>query len=146
MSSATSWVAVLASVLVSSTPLLSTEPIAEVPFELYQHHLVVAKGSIGRLNGLNLLIDTGTIPSMVDSRIARKLHMQPESSMLVAFGQQVQIQSGVWKDSASAPCSRPRYPPVSATSLTWKASASTPSLGLTCWRARTSASTIGPAC
>jgi len=95
MSGATSWVAVLASLLVSSTPLLSTEPIAEVPFELYQHHLVVAKGSIGRLNDLNLLIDTGTIPSMVDSRIARKLHMQSESSMLVAFGQHVQIQSGV---------------------------------------------------
>lgn len=95
MSHATSWLAVVASVLVSSPPLLFTEPIAEVPFDLYQNHLVVAKGSIGRLNGLNLLIDTGTIPSLVDSRIARKLHMQSESTTLVAFGQHVQIQSGV---------------------------------------------------
>ena len=34
-----------------------------------------SEGSIGRLNGLNLLIDTGTIPSMVDTRIARKLRL-----------------------------------------------------------------------
>ena len=87
--------AVVASVLVSGPPLRSAETIAEVPFELYQHHLVVTKGSIGRLNGLNLLIDTGTIPSMVDGRIARKLHLQTEPSMLVAFGQQVPIQSAV---------------------------------------------------
>jgi Aspartyl protease len=68
-----------------------------VPFELYQRHLVVTKGSIGRLNGLSLLIDTGTIPSMVDVRIARKLHLQAEPSMLVAFGQSVAIQSTVLK-------------------------------------------------
>lgn len=87
--------AIVASVLVSVTPLRSTETIAEVPFELYQRHLIVTKGSIGRLNGLSLLIDTGTIPSMVDGRIARKLRLQTESSMLVAFGQSVSIQSAV---------------------------------------------------
>ena len=87
--------AVVATVLLSGTPLLSLETIAEVPFELYQHHLIVTKGSIGPLNGLNLLIDTGTIPSMVDVRIARKLHLQAEPSILVAFGQSVAIQSTV---------------------------------------------------
>ena len=82
-------------VLLSGTPLLSLETVAEVPFELYQHHLIVTKGSIGPLNGRSLLIDTGTIPSMVDVRIARKLHLQAEPSMLVAFGQSVAIQSTV---------------------------------------------------
>ena len=54
-------------VLVSDRRLADlAEAIEEVPFELYQHHLVVTKGSIGPLNGLNLLIDTGTIPSVVD--------------------------------------------------------------------------------
>jgi predicted aspartyl protease len=66
-----------------------------VPFELYQHHLIVTRGSIGRLNGLSLLIDTGSIPSVVDGRIARKLHLQAEPSMVVAFGQSVPIQSTV---------------------------------------------------
>ena len=87
--------AVVATVLLSGTPLLSRETVAEVAFEIYQHHLVVTKGSIGPLNGLSLLIDTGTIPSMVDVRIARKLHLQTEPSMLVAFGQRVAIQSTV---------------------------------------------------
>lgn len=87
--------AVIASVLVSGPSLRSTETLAEVPFELYQQHLVVTKGSVGRLNGLTLLIDTGTIPSVVDARIARKLQLQTESSMLVAFAQQVRIQSAV---------------------------------------------------
>jgi hypothetical protein len=73
----------------------STETIAEVPFELYQHHLIVTRGSIGRLDGLSLLIDTGSIPSMVDARIARKLDLQAESSVLVAFGQSVTIRSAV---------------------------------------------------
>ena len=85
--------AIVASVLVSVTPVRSNETIAEVPFELHQRHLVVTKGSIGRLNGLSLLIDTGTIPSMVDARIARKLHLNAEPSMLIAFGQQIPIQS-----------------------------------------------------
>jgi hypothetical protein len=59
--------AVVATVLFSGTSLLSLETVAEVPFELYQHHLIVTKGSIGPLKGLSLLIDTGTIPSMVAS-------------------------------------------------------------------------------
>jgi predicted aspartyl protease len=69
--------------------------IEEVPFELYQHHLIVTKGSIGPLNNISLLIDTGTIPSVVDERIARKLRLKTESATLVAFGQQVSVQSAV---------------------------------------------------
>ena len=74
---------------------MSLETVVEVPFELYQHHLIVTKGTIGSLNGLSLLIDTGTIPSIVDGRIARKLHVQAEPSTLVAFGQSVAIQSTI---------------------------------------------------
>jgi predicted aspartyl protease len=86
-------VTAVAAVLVCGQSLQSAETIAEVPFELYQRHLVVTKGSIGPLNGLDLLIDTGTIPSVVDRRIARKLRLQTEPSRLVAFGQQAAIQS-----------------------------------------------------
>ena len=85
--------AVVATLIVCGTPLLSLETAAEVPFELHQRHLIVTGGSIGPLNGLSLLIDTGTIPSMVDRRIARKLHLRAEPSMLVAFGQTVKIHS-----------------------------------------------------
>jgi predicted aspartyl protease len=86
-------VTAVAAVLVCGQSLQSAGTIAEVPFQLYQRHLVVTKGSIGPLNGLDLLIDTGTIPSVVDRRIARKLRLQTEPSRLVAFGQQAAIQS-----------------------------------------------------
>ncbi len=89
-------VAVITTLLVYGIPLRSAEPGTEVPFDLYQRHLVVTKGAIGPLKGLNLLIDTGTIPSVVDSRIARKLRLQTGPAQLgVAFGQQVSIQSAV---------------------------------------------------
>ena len=88
-------VAVVAALLVSGSPLRSADIDGEVPFALYQQHLVVTKGSVGPLKGLNLLVDTGTIPSVVDSRIARKLHLETASSQMVAFGQQVAIQTAV---------------------------------------------------
>jgi hypothetical protein len=52
----------------------------EVPFKLYRGYLVVVRGSIGGLKNLNLLVDTGAVPSAVDERIAHKLHLrgQPE--------------------------------------------------------------------
>jgi Aspartyl protease len=77
----------------ASLASLQGQPLTDVPFELVQQHLIVAKGSIGNLQGLNLLIDTGTIPSMLDQRIARKLRLHAEPSQLVAFGQAVRMDS-----------------------------------------------------
>ena len=102
--------AVVASVLISGSPLWSTETIAEVPFELYQHHLVVTKGSIGPLHGRSLLIDTGTIPSVVDGRIAQKLRLKTEPSTLIACS--CGSRPRLWMDSASARGSRARFPPA----------------------------------
>ena len=131
------------SALVAGSPLQSAGTTAEVPFELYQHHLVVTKGSIGQLTDLNLLIDTGTVPSMVDARIGRKLHTKAEPSLLVAFGHQVRIQSGV-VDGFRIGSLHSNSVPVGVADLSyWKESESTPSSGSTCWRARASGSTIG---
>jgi hypothetical protein len=83
-------------VVVSLCSLVSvkgSQPPADVPFDLIQQHLIVAKGSVGPVHGLNLLIDTGTIPSMVDQRIAGKLRLRAEPSMLVAFGENIRINS-----------------------------------------------------
>ena len=108
---------------------------------------MVTKGSIGRLSGLNLLIDTGTIPSVVDGRIARKLHIQTESSIVVAFGRQVQTRSAVVDGFRIGSFSSGAVPVgVGESYRTWKASASMPSSGSTYWRGRTSASTIARAC
>jgi hypothetical protein len=85
-------VAVVAS-LCSLAPAKGSDPPADVPFELVQDYLVVVKGSIGGLHGLNLLVDTGTIPSVLDQRIADKLRLRAVPSELVAFGQTVRVTS-----------------------------------------------------
>ena len=76
-------------------PTLRSGTTVEVPFKLYQQHLIVTKGSVGHLNHLNLLIDTGTIPSMVSRTLARKLRLRTARSILIAFGQPVAIDSSM---------------------------------------------------
>jgi predicted aspartyl protease len=57
-----------------------------VPVRIYQGHLVVAEGAIGRLAGLKLLIDTGSTPSVVDAPIARKLGLGAQPTTFTSFG------------------------------------------------------------
>jgi predicted aspartyl protease len=85
-------IAVAAS-LCSLISVQGNQPAGDVPFELLEQHLIVVKGSVAGVRDLNLLIDTGTIPSVVDGRIARKLGLQTEPSQAVAFGQTVRTNS-----------------------------------------------------
>ena len=56
-------------------------------FELLERHQIVVRGAIGPLGGLRLLIDTGSTPSMVDRKIAKKLALPVQTSEFVSFGQ-----------------------------------------------------------
>jgi predicted aspartyl protease len=103
-------IAIIVSLLVSDTSVRSDDGADGVPFELGQQHLVVTKGAIGPLTGLNLLIDTGTIPSMVDRRIAQKLHLRTESATLVAFGREIPIRSAVLDGLHLGPVQQERVP------------------------------------
>lgn len=49
----------------------SAEP--SIPFKLYRDYLIVVQGSLGGREALNFLIDTGVNPTVIDSRIAKKL-------------------------------------------------------------------------
>jgi hypothetical protein len=55
----------------------NTQP-KKVSFELYRDSLIVIHGAIGDLRGLNLLIDTGTDPTVLDKRVADRLHSKLE--------------------------------------------------------------------
>ena len=57
--------------------LNSTQP-KKVRFELYRDSLIVIPGAIGDLRGLNFLIDTGTDPTVLDKRVADRLHSKLE--------------------------------------------------------------------
>jgi predicted aspartyl protease len=49
-----------------------TSPV-EIPIRLYRDYLVVVQGSLGDAATLNLLIDTGASPSVLDQRLAQRL-------------------------------------------------------------------------
>jgi len=78
--------------LCSLVTLKGSQPDGNVPFDLVEQHLVVAKGTVGGLRGLNLLIDTGTIPSLVDRRVAARLGLRGAPSLVTAFGQQIRAE------------------------------------------------------
>jgi predicted aspartyl protease len=64
-----------------------------VKFDLYREYLMVAHGSAGTLKGLTFLIDTGASPSVLDPRLAEKLHLlQSPASIAVVSGS---VQAGM---------------------------------------------------
>jgi hypothetical protein len=67
----------------------------EIPFRTYRDYLIVVQGSLGDTQGLNFIIDTGTDPSLIDSRIAEKLHMVGVVAELAVHDQVVEVQQAV---------------------------------------------------
>ena len=51
-----------------------------VDFQLYRDYLIVIQGSVGPLKGLNFLLDTGANTTVLDPRLARKLHIDATPS------------------------------------------------------------------
>jgi hypothetical protein len=66
-------------------------PRAEIPFKLYRGYLIVVQGSLGALEGLNFLIDTGVNPTAVDSKIANKLRLTGPTHKLALFNQNTDV-------------------------------------------------------
>jgi predicted aspartyl protease len=65
-----------ACLLLSTSTLAAEDSASELRFDLYADHLIVVRGSIGRLDGLRFLIDTGAARTVIDHRIAEKLHLE----------------------------------------------------------------------
>jgi hypothetical protein len=78
--------------------LLACEPRARgyanqhdtVHFDLYRDYLIVVRGSAGSLKGLNFLLDTGASPTVLDRRVAEKLHLDQLPASLAVVGGSVQ--------------------------------------------------------
>jgi predicted aspartyl protease len=56
-----------------------------VRFDLYREYLIVARGAAGPLKGLNFLIDTGASPTILDPRLARKLHLEQHPARIAVL-------------------------------------------------------------
>jgi predicted aspartyl protease len=59
---------------------------ATVSFHLYNDYLIVAQGSAGPLKGLSFLVDTGSSPTVLDRRVARRLALAelPGSTVFIS--------------------------------------------------------------
>lgn len=72
----------------------TTTTKASIPFDVYRDYLIVARGSAGPLKGLHFVVDTGASPSVVDRRLADRLHLeQTPASIAVVNGQVAAAQT-----------------------------------------------------
>lgn len=74
---------------------VASESTNEVPFKLYRGYAIVVRGSIGNVKNLNFLIDTGTVPSVLDRRIAQKLHLTGTAEALSVFTKTMDAERGI---------------------------------------------------
>ena len=63
---------------------------ATVSFDLYGDYLIIVRGSAGPLKGLNFFLDTGTSPSVLDSKVAGKLHLNVVSTEIAVLSGNIQ--------------------------------------------------------
>jgi predicted aspartyl protease len=70
-----------------SSLLNASEPPSAIPFKLYDGYAIVVRGGIGNQNNLNILVDTGAVPSVIQKRLAQKLSLQGPREDISLVGQ-----------------------------------------------------------
>jgi predicted aspartyl protease len=78
--------------LVEATPS-ATDEFDQLKLRLRDGYQVIVQGAIGPLEGLNLLIDTGSVPSVVDDRIARRLRLEIGKAETMVFDRKIRTFS-----------------------------------------------------
>ena len=107
----TRWVVVgLAVWMTLPAASVAVEQYAAVPAKLHGKHTLVVRGSIGRLERLNFVIDTGAVPTVVDEHIARKLTLSGEDEPLWLFSRTVQAHRVVLPRVRVGPIDAPSLP------------------------------------
>jgi predicted aspartyl protease len=82
----------------------------EVPFDLYGGYLVVVRGSLGKLEKRNFIIDTGTNPSVLDERIARHLGLSGRKEKLRLVNREIDTTTVLISSARLGPLARESVP------------------------------------
>jgi predicted aspartyl protease len=109
------WVTLAAVVLaacVAPQVVLAADSTNEIPFKLYRGYAIVARGSVGNLKNLNFLIDTGAVPSVLDRRVAQKLHLTGTVEKLSVFTQKLETERVIAPDVNLGPFHADALPAV----------------------------------
>jgi hypothetical protein len=82
------WWAIVLALLLSSAAYSQDPPDHHVwvPIKLYRGYLIVAEGSIGRLQHRHLLIDTAAYPSAIDEELVKDLRLTVSSDDVHVIG------------------------------------------------------------
>src|ERR1039458_597669 len=87
-----------------------TRQVAQIPFKAYQGYLIVVDGRIGNLEHQNLLLDTGSNPSMIDSSVSARLGLQGTARDLSVFNKSFASESITLPDLQFSPVRRENLP------------------------------------
>jgi len=93
---------------VSTTGWAADKP-NELTFQLYRGYVIVVRGSIDGIKNLNFIVDTGAAPSVLDKRLADKLHLLVGPARLSVFNK--------WVESRRVVARNVQLGPVQATEL-----------------------------
>jgi predicted aspartyl protease len=63
-----------------------------MPFELVSGFLVVVDGQIGNLDGLKFILDTGATHSLIDRKVADRLHLKRRSGEVISFDRSIPVE------------------------------------------------------
>jgi len=69
--------------------------VVKLPIRLYWGYLVIVEGSIGSVQKLSFLVDTGACPSVVDQKIAHDLKLAEQPERVNLWNQSVQARQVV---------------------------------------------------
>ncbi len=83
--------AALAVAMLVCRALVAQEVRPEVPFKLYRGYTIIVKGSIGGFKNRNLLIDTGAVPSVLDSRVSKKLRLEGKADRVSVLTRSISV-------------------------------------------------------
>lgn len=95
--------------LASANPR-SAGRVPEVPFKLYQGCVIVVLRRIGNLENQNLLLDTGSYPSLVDKNACTKLGLQGTPKRLSLFNKNISSEVVLLPDLQFGPVTRRNLP------------------------------------
>src|SRR5712664_577716 len=65
----------------------------EIPFELLNDHLIIVKGTIGPLENVNIMLDTGKSPTAISKKIAEQVNLRGNQESLLLSNGKIEVQS-----------------------------------------------------
>lgn len=63
----------------------------EIPFRLVRDFAIVVRGSIGTAKDLNILLDTGAVPSVISARLASRMEVDGERGAFRLIDEDIQV-------------------------------------------------------